>query len=302
MNDPYLWLEDVGGDKALDWARARNAVAEKEFKADPRYEPLRRQLLDIFDSKERIPLVQRYGDQLYNFWRDAEHPRGVWRRTSLAEYRKPQPDWETLIDLDHLAADEKENWVWNGATCLRPERSGEPYRRCLIALSRGGADATVVREYDVQTRRFVSDGFNLPSEAKQDVEWKDLDTVWVATDFGPGSMTASGYPRIVKEWKRGQPLAAARTVHEGKVSDVVVGAYSERESGQRRDWVTRQVDFHNAERYVDRSGQWSASKYRPTRMCSRFRTGCWSASGIPGPWAGRHGPPRRCSRFVSKNS
>ena len=255
MNDPYLWLEDVGGDKALDWARARNAVAEKEFMADPRYEPLRRQLLDIFDSKERIPLVQRYGDQLYNFWRDAEHPRGVWRRTSLAEYRKPQPDWETLIDLDRLAADEKENWVWNGATCLRPERSGEPYRRCLIALSRGGADATVVREYDVQTRRFVSDGFNLPSEAKQDVEWKDLDTVWVATDFGPGSMTASGYPRIVKEWKRGQPLAAARTVHEGKVSDVVVGAYSERESGQRRDWVTRQIDFHNAERYVDRSGQ-----------------------------------------------
>jgi prolyl oligopeptidase len=255
MNDPYLWLEDVGGDKALGWVRARNAVAEKEFMADPRYEPLRRQLLDIFDSKERIPLVQRYGDQLYNFWRDAEHPRGVWRRTSLAEYRKPQPDWETLIDLDRLAADQNENWVWNGATCLRPERSAEPYRRCLIALSRGGADATVVREYDVRTRRFVSDGFNLPSEAKQDVEWKDLDTVWVATDFGPGSMTASGYPRIVKEWKRGQSLAAARTVHEGKVSDIVVGAYSERESGQRRDWVTRQIDFHNAERFVDRSGQ-----------------------------------------------
>jgi prolyl oligopeptidase len=255
MNDPYLWLEDVGGDKALGWVRARNAVAEKEFMADPRYEPLRRQLLDIFDSKERIPLVQRYGDQLYNFWRDAEHPRGVWRRTSLAEYRKPQPDWETLIDLDRLAADQNENWVWNGATCLRPERSAEPYRRCLIALSRGGADATVVREYDVRTRRFVSDGFNLPSEAKQDVEWKDLDTVWVATDFGPGSMTASGYPRIVKEWKRGQSLAAARTVHEGKVSDIVVGAYSERESGQRRDWVTRQIDFHNAERFVDRPGQ-----------------------------------------------
>ncbi|HQR21791.1 MAG TPA: prolyl oligopeptidase family serine peptidase [Burkholderiaceae bacterium] len=256
MDDPYLWLEDVSGDRALDWVRGRNAVAEKEFSADPRYEPLRRGLLAIFDSKERIPLVERYGDDVYNFWRDAEQPRGVWRRTSLAGYRKPQPDWEILIDLDRIAADDGENWVWSGATCLRPERSGEPYRRCLIALSRGGADATVVREFDLETRRFVADGFNLPSEAKQDAAWKDIDAIWVATDFGPGSMTASGYPRIVKEWKRGEPLAAARTVYEGLTSDVGVGAYSELESGRRRDWVTREIDFYNRERFVEREGKW----------------------------------------------
>jgi prolyl oligopeptidase len=255
MEDPYIWLEDVSGDRALDWARARNAVAEKEFAADPSYEPLRQQLLAIFDSKERIPLVDRYGDKVYNFWRDAAHPRGVWRRATLAEYRKPQPDWEVLIDLDRIAADEKENWVWSGATFLRPERSGEPYRRCLIALSRGGADASVVREFDLQSGHFVTDGFNLPSEAKQDVAWKDFDAIWVATDFGPGSMTTSGYPRIVKEWTRGQPLALARTVYEGQASDVSVLAYSERESGERRDWVARQVDFYNSERYVERGGR-----------------------------------------------
>jgi len=195
------------------------------------------------------------GDQLYNFWRDASHPRGLWRRTSLAEYRRPQPDWETVIDLDRVAADDKENWVWHGATCLRPERSGAPYRRCLIALSRGGADATVVREFDLQTGRFVADGFDLPNESKQDVAWKDIDTIWVATDFGPGSMTTSGYPRIVKEWRRGTPLASARTVYEGAATDVSVGAYSERESGHRRDWVARQTDFYNSERFVLHDGR-----------------------------------------------
>ena len=282
MEDPYLWLEDIGGDKALDWVRARNAIAEKEFTADPRYEPLRRQLLAILDSKERIPLVQRYGDLVYNFWRDAAHPRGLWRRATLVEYRKAEPDWETLIDLDRLAADEKENWIWSGANCLRPDRSGEPYRRCLIALSRGGADATVVREFDLQARRFVTDGFSLPNEAKQDIGWKDFDTIWVATDFGPGSMTASGYPRIVKEWKRGQPLTAARTVFEGSTADVYVGAFSERESGRRRDWVQRGTDFYNTERYVERDGQLVRIDVPTDADVLTFRD--WLLVRIRGPW------------------
>jgi prolyl oligopeptidase len=253
-NDPYLWLEDVSGDKALDWVRARNAQAEAEFGADARYQPLRARLLAILNSQERIPYVTRMGDEVYNFWRDATHPRGVWRRTSLAEYRTPNPAWEVVIDLDAVAAADKENWVWAGANCLRPERHGEAYRRCLISLSRGGADATVVREFDLRDKRFMTDGFSLPAEAKQDVDWKDIDAIWVASDFGPGSMTTSGYPRIVKEWKRGTPLAAARTVFEGKESDVGVEAHSERESGRRRDWVTRDIEFWNVERYVDVDG------------------------------------------------
>jgi len=163
--------------------------------------------------------------------------------------------WEEVIDLDAVAAADKENWVWKGASCLRPDMRGEPYRRCRIALSRGGADATVVREFDLQEKRFVSDGFNLPNEAKQDLSWKDFDAVWVASDFGPGSMTTSGYPRIVKEWKRGTPLAPARTVFDGKSTDVGVEAYSERESGQRRDWVSRYIEFWNTERFVERDGK-----------------------------------------------
>ncbi len=248
-DDPYLWLEDVTGDKALTWARAQNAAAEKEFTANPRYEPLRRDLLEILNSRERIPYVTRMGDHYYNFWRDAANPRGLWRRTSLDEYRKPQPAWEVVLDLDALGKRENENWVWKGAECLRPQKAGEPYRRCILALSRGGADATVLREFDVERGRFVLDGFVL-TEAKQSVEWKDIDTVWVGTDFGPGSMTTSGYPRIAREWKRGTPLSAARTVYEGQSADVGVWMSSDWESGQRRDWITRAIAFWNTEHFV----------------------------------------------------
>ncbi len=250
-DDPYLWLEDVGGERALDWVRARNAVSTAEFSADARFEPLRRELLTILDSRERIPFVARMGEHYYNFWRDAANPRGLWRRTTLAEYRKPQPLWETVLDLDALGKAESVNWVWKGAECLRPARAGEPYRRCLISLSRGGADAVTVREFDLQAKAFVAGGFVSP-EAKQDVDWKDIDTLWIATDVGPGSMTTSGYPRVVKEWKRGTPLAAARTVFEGQPTDVSVSAQSDRESpsGTRRDWIFRSIAFWNSETYL----------------------------------------------------
>jgi prolyl oligopeptidase len=248
-DDPYLWLEDVAGDKALAWVRAQNAQTEKEFVANPRYEPLRQALLKILNSRERIPFVTRMGGHYYNFWRDAANPRGLWRRTTPDEYRKPQPAWEVVLDLDALGRRENENWVWKSAECLRPQRAEEPYRRCILALSRGGADATVLREFDLMAKEFVKDGFALP-EAKQDISWKDADTLWVASDFGPGSMTTSGYPRIVKEWTRGTPLSAARTVFEGQPADVGVGMNSEWESGQRRDWIERMIAFWNSERFV----------------------------------------------------
>jgi len=281
-DDPYLWLEDVAGEKALGWVRARNALAEKEFAADPRYEPLRADLTTILNSQERIPYVTRMGGHVYNFWRDAANPRGLWRRTTLSEFPKLQPAWEVVIDLDAVAAADKENWVWKGASCLRPDRRGEAYRRCLIALSRGGADATVVREFDLQEKRFVSDGFNLPGEAKQDLSWKDFDTVWVASDFGPGSMTTSGYPRIVKEWKRGTPLAAARKVYEGKSTDVGVEAYSERESGQRRDWVTRYIELWNTERFVERDGKLVRVEVPADATVSTFKD--WLLIRLRSPW------------------
>jgi prolyl oligopeptidase len=254
MDDPYLWLEEVASDKALAWVRAQNALAEKEFAADKAYEPLRAELLKIVNSRERIPFVTRMGSHYYNFWRDAANPRGLWRRTTLTEYAKPQPAWDTVLDLDALGKAEGVNWVWKGAECLRPDTPAEPYRRCMLALSRGGADATVVREFDLVDRAFVKDGFTLP-EAKQSVDWKDIDTLWVASDFGPGSLTTSGYPRIVKAWTRGTPLTAARTVYEGRATDVSVGGYSERESGRRRDWVYRAIAFWNTELFVQHEGR-----------------------------------------------
>lgn len=252
--DPYLWLEEVDGARAMEWVRSANAAAEQTFAADPRFEPLRADLLKILDSRDRIPYVTRIGGHFYNLWRDADHPRGLWRRTSPAEFRKAEPAWETVLDLDALAKAENENWVWKGADCLRRERPELAPTRCIVSLSRGGADATVSREFDLATRSFVKDGFSLP-EAKQNVNWKDADTLWVATDFGPGSMTSSGYPRIVKQWRRGTPLAEAITVFEGQPGDISVGAWSERESGARRDWIRRGVAFWDAEVFVIREGK-----------------------------------------------
>ena len=253
-DDPYLWLEDVGSEKALAWAETRNAAAEKVFSANPRFEPLQRALLEVLDSRDRIPYVSRMGAHHYNFWRDAANPRGLWRRTTLAEFAKPLPAWETVLDLDALAKQENENWVWKGVECLRPSQADAAYRHCVLVLSRGGADATVLREFDLTAKALVPKGFVLP-EAKQGLHWLDADTVWVRTDFGPGSMTSSGYARLVKEWKRGTPLADARTVFEGRPSDVSVWATSDWDTGQRRDWLVRSLAFWNTERFVLVDGQ-----------------------------------------------
>ncbi|MFN6994802.1 MAG: S9 family peptidase, partial [Aquincola tertiaricarbonis] len=238
--DAFGWLEEVQSDAALDWVRARNAATREQLAGDPRFAPMRDKLREILDSKARIPAIARRGNALYNFWRDEAHPRGLWRRTTLAEYRKPEPAWETVLDLDALATAEKENWVWAGATCLGPD-----YRRCLLSLSRGGADATVVREFDSVTKQFIEGGFHLP-EAKSRLEWADENTLYVASDFGPGSLTDSGYPRVIKRWQRGQPLAAAVTVFEGEKADVSVGVSVDRTPGFERTVFSRATDFYNA--------------------------------------------------------
>ena len=237
VDDPFIWLEDVLGDKALAWVRERNADSAKVLTARPEYAPIKQQILQVLDSKDRIPAISRRGSFLYNLWQDEKNKRGLWRRTSLAEYRKPQPAWETVIDLDVLAAAEGENWVWGGATCLGPD-----YRLCLVSLSRGGADAKVVREFDTVAKQWVKDGFALP-EAKSDLHWIDDNTVYVGTDFGPGSLTTSGYPRVVKRWKRGTPLTQATTVFEGLPTDVSAGVTVDTTPGFERTWFTRSPDF-----------------------------------------------------------
>ena len=242
--DPYLWLEEVQSDKALTWARQRNAQSQAVLEAVPVFKGNREKILAVLNNRDQIPYVTRRGNFFYNFWRDAQNPRGLWRRTTLDEYRKPVPAWDTLLDLDVLAKAENENWVWSQSDCLGPA-----YNRCLISLSRGGADAKVVREFDVATRTFVKDGFAVP-EAKSSVDWFDVHTVFVGTDFGPGSMTKSGYPRVIKVWKRGTPLSAATTVFEGQDSDVGADAQVDRTPGFERVVFARLTDFYNQERFL----------------------------------------------------
>lgn len=243
-NDPYAWLEEVEGQKQLDWVRAQNAKAEAEIASTPEFKQLEASILAILDSDAKIPGVQKIGPYYYNFWKDKQHERGLWRRTTLEEYRKPQPQWETVLDLDALNKAEGKNWVWHGADCRKPD-----YTRCLIALSRGGADADETREFDLATKTFLKDGFYRP-EAKGGLGWKDADTVYVFTDFGDGSMTTSGYPRIVKEWKRGTPLSAATVVYEGKPDDMYIAAFHDDTPGFQRDFVSRTLAFYNDELFL----------------------------------------------------
>ena len=244
-DDPYLWLEDVAGERALAWVRERNAASRRVLEAEPGFVPMRDRIRAILDSKDKIPQVTRRGDWFYNLWQDAKNPRGLWRRTTLAEFRKPEPAWETVLDLDALGQAEGENWVWAGATVLGPD-----YRHALVELSRGGADAAVVREFDTVEKTFVAGGFSLP-EAKSSVSWEaDRHTVLVGTDFGPGSLTDAGYPRIVKRWQRGQPLAQAVTLFEVQKTDVGAWISVDRAPGFERTVFTRAIDFYRSEQFL----------------------------------------------------
>src|SRR5262245_4959322 len=247
--DPYQRLEDVTNDKCLDWVKERNAKTTAELAQSPEFKALDDRLLKILDAKDRVPMISKDGPWYYNFWRDEKNKRGLWRRTTLDEYRKEKPNWEIVLDLDALAADEKENWVWGGVNFLQPK-----YERCMISLSRGGADAKVTREFDVTTKSFVKDGFTLP-EAKSVVSWKDKDTLFVGTDFGKGSLTTSGYPRITKEWKRGTKLEDAKLIYEGEPDDMRAYAYWDLSPGYEREFASRRITFYSGETFVHRGGK-----------------------------------------------
>ncbi|WP_254063338.1 prolyl oligopeptidase family serine peptidase [Rhodanobacter sp. L36] len=242
-DDPFLWLEDIHATRSMDWVKKENAVTTKQFVDNAEFVKTRDSLLEVMDSDARIPDVNRMGDYLYNFWRDKANPRGIWRRTTLAEYRKTSPAWEVLLDIDALNKSENKRWVFKGAQCLKPK-----YDRCLLSLSPDGGDAVAVREFDIPAKSFVKNGFDLPI-AKTEASWIDENTLYVGTDFGPGSMTESSYPRIVKEWKRGTPLSSAKTVYEGKTTDLAIGASHDRTVGFERDFVSVATDFFHSELY-----------------------------------------------------
>ncbi|HPW56110.1 MAG TPA: prolyl oligopeptidase family serine peptidase [Thermoanaerobaculaceae bacterium] len=243
-DDPYLWLEDIGGKKAIAWVKAQNQRTLAELGKKKEYRGLFARLQGILDAKERIPFPGFRGGMVYNFWTDEVHERGILRRTSLASYRTPAPVWETVLDIDAMAKADGVPWVYKGSNCLGPED-----RLCLVSLSRGGADAAEQREFDSASKTFVEGGFFLP-EAKSMAAWKDADTLWIATDFGEGSLTSSGYPRIVKEWRRGTPLASARTVFEGRVEDVGAWPLAVETPEGRFMLVTRLPRFYLADTFL----------------------------------------------------
>ena len=277
VNDPHQWLEEVEGEEALDWVRARNAEAEAELANTPEFRQLKADLRAILDSDAKIPGVQKIGEYYYNFWKDAQHERGLWRRTTLEEYRKDEPAWETVLDLDALNAAEGENWVWHGANCLEPE-----YRRCLVALSRGGADADVTREFDLVEKDWVEGGF-FREEAKGGMSWINQDTVYVFTDFGEGSMTESGYPRVLKQLSRGQSMDEAVTIYEGQADDMYIAGYRDLTPGYVRDFVSRTLAFYNDELYL-RTDDGSLARVDAPNSANKSVFREWLALELREPW------------------
>ncbi len=241
------WLEDVEGDRALGWVRERSAEAEAALRDHPVFEPIRAGIQDALEASDRIPLVTQRGDHLYSFWTDAEHERGLWRRTTWDSYRSDEPVWEVLIDVDDLGRQEGVAWQWHGAQLLRPDLD-----RALVTLSRGGSDADTTREFDLVTRSFVPSadgGFDRP-ESKGGMDWVDRDTALVFTDTGAGSMTRSGYPRTVRRWTRGTDLAEAPEVYAGSPEDMYIMAAHDPTPGFERTLVHRVVAFYDTQTFL----------------------------------------------------
>ncbi|SEH12759.1 prolyl oligopeptidase [Sphingopyxis sp. YR583] len=246
VDDPYVWLEDWTGPRSMAWVEMENRRTLERLQADPRYRIFYRDLLTIASAKDRIPDPHIIAGRIFNFWRDAEHPQGIWRVTDPAQYRSPNPRWKVLLDLDALSRVEGRKWVWKGAECLDPEE-----RRCLLSLSDGGEDSVTIREFDIDRREFVDGGFVLPP-SKQSAIWVDKDRLLVARDWGKGSMTASGYPFIVKALSRGDDLDSAVEVYRGAATDQVSSApFVLRDGrGNRAVFVTRNVTFFENETYL----------------------------------------------------
>ena len=244
-DDPYLWLEPFASPRISDWIKTHNDQTFAALEADPRYKLFYDQALGIAEAKDRNPTGSFIGGKIYNFWQDADHVRGIWRRTSADSYATAAPEWETVLDLDALSATENANWVWKGADCARPAE-----RRCLVSLSDGGEDAVTVREFDLATNSFVTDGFMLP-KGKQEVSWVNENELLVSREWTPGLLTKSGYAYVVKSLKRGQPLASAREVYRGTVDDVAASGGVIRDGqGKTLPFVQRGTDFFHNETYV----------------------------------------------------
>jgi len=243
-NDPYLWLEEIEGDKAVGWVDAQNKRTDG-FLVDAGYQRDFDAVMKILDADDRIPFVGKSGDYLYNFWKDAEHPRGLWRRTTLESYRKDKPEWDVLLDIDALNAAEGVSWAFAGAA-RSPDKT-----RALVSLSFNGTDAIEVREFDIATKSFVAGGFVIP-QAKTQVSWIDQDTLLVGSASGPEHTTEAGYTRTVRKWTRGTPFDAAEVVFEVEQQDVAVWFGVNRRPSHEGVMYWRALDFTRSHIFVER--------------------------------------------------
>ncbi len=249
QEDPYQWLEEVDGKKSLEFVETLNKTSLDVLTKQKEYQDIYTKSLAIVNATDRIAYPSIYGDYIYNFWQDKEHVRGIWRRTSKASYNTDKPVWETVLDMDAMSKQDDVKWVFKGASALYPK-----YNKFLVRLSKGGGDAVVVREFDAITKRFIEDGFSLP-EAKSNVGWLDENTIIVGTDFGKGSMTSSGYPRVVKLWNRGTPLSQAMTIFEGDATDVSDSGYAMRDGEKNYLMVNKATTFYSRNAYVMVNGR-----------------------------------------------
>jgi prolyl oligopeptidase len=243
--DNYTWLEDIHGAKSMEWVKAEDARTAAVLEADGHFAPLEEQALGVLDSPDKLAHPEFRGKLVYNTWRDKDHTRGIVRRTTLESYLTDDPKWETVIDYDALGKQDKQSWVGSGLDCMDPDEE-----RCMVELSAGGEDAVTMREFDLQTGKFVEGGFVMP-RGKQNVAWLDKDTLLIARDWGPGTMSESGYPITVKKWKRGTPLESAVEVYRSSTRDVGDSPYVLVDGqGHRAAVIERNVTTFENERYL----------------------------------------------------
>ena len=283
-DDPHLWLEEIEGARALAWVDEQNERTLARF-ASTRFAADRDTLAAIYDRPDNIPFVGRRGGALYNLWKDANNPRGLWRRTSLKSFLTEEPAWEILLDLDALAAQEKEDWIWGGAASLPPA-----HERAILRLSRGGSDAAVLREFDLAAKDFVADGFYLP-EAKGGADWLDRDTLLLSSAYGAGMTTRSGYSRTVRMWRRGEPIDRAPLLFETAPENMVAAASVDRSQATETVWFIERTGFFDQNlRIGDRHGP-KAKLDLPTDISIDAHRG-WVAVKRRTPWRlGQHTYP-----------
>lgn len=244
QEDPYQWLEEVEGASALEFVAKQNEATFDQLSKEKNYQSIYDKSLEISNSSERIALPAILGKYVYNFWKDKDHERGIWRRCLLTDYNKGKLNWETLLDIDALSKKDGVKWVYKGASGLYPS-----YNRFLVQLSNGGGDAVFIREFDADKKQFIEKGFQI-DEAKGGASYIDENTLCVSTDFGPGTMTTSGYPNQVKIWKRGTALKDAQLIYEGQQSDVGTWGSTLRDGTKTYTFISRASTFFTSRKLI----------------------------------------------------